>query len=55
MIARTFTVVAGAAFQIAGLYAGVVAFGPWNTLGIYAMGALASILQHRILTRRSSC
>ena len=55
MIARAVTVIGGATFQVAGLYAGIVAFGFWNTLGIYCMGALASILQHRILTRRNSC
>lgn len=52
--ARAFTVTTGLGLQLMGLYAIVVTFGAWTTLGLGVAGALAVVLQHAVL-RRTSC
>ena len=46
MIARAITFTAGLGLQLVGLYAAVVTFGALITLGLYAVGVLAVLLQH---------
>ena len=54
MIARALTVVAGLGLQLAGLYAVLATFGAGVTLGLYAVGALAVVLQH-VVAGRTPC
>ena len=51
---RAVTFATGLGLQIVGLYAAVVTFGALITLGLYAVGGLAVVLQHVIL-RRTTC
>jgi hypothetical protein len=51
---RALTVTAGLGLQLIGLYAAVVTFGVLITLGLYAVGGLAVVLQHIVL-RRTRC
>jgi hypothetical protein len=51
---RALTVTAGLGLQGMGLYAAVATFGAWITLGVYAVGALAVLLQVVVL-RGGSC
>ncbi len=44
-IARAITGATATALQFVGLYAAVVTFGAWTTLGLYAVGGLAVFLQ----------
>ena len=46
MIARVLTALTGVGLQLAGVYAAVATFGAWFTLGLYAVGVLAVVLQH---------
>ena len=48
---RALTVTAGLGLQGMGLYAAVATFGAWITLGVYAVGALAVLLQVVVLGR----
>jgi hypothetical protein len=41
----------GAVLQLLGLYAGIVTFGLWATLGAYAIGALTVVVQQAVLAR----
>ena len=54
MIARVITFTAGLGLQLVGLYAAVVTFGALITLGLYAVGVLAVLLQH-VALRGSTC
>ena len=51
---RALTFTAGLGLQGVGLYAAVVTFGAWVTVGLYAVGGLAVVLQHVVL-RRTTC
>ena len=53
-IAHAITIATGIGLQLVGLYAAAVTFGPWITLGLYAVGGLAVVLQQAVL-RRTSC
>ena len=53
-IAHAITIATGIGLQLLGLYAAAVTFGPWITLGLYAVGGLAVVLQQAVL-RRNSC
>ena len=53
-VARVLTFTMAFALQLAGLYAAVVTFGAWVTLGLYGTGGLAIVLQQAVL-RRTSC
>ena len=48
---RAITFATGLGLQIVGLYAAVVTFGALITLGLYAVGGLAVVLQHLVLGR----
>ena len=50
---RALTVTTGIGLQLFGLYAAVVTFGALITLGLYAVGGLAIVLQHIVLGRTS--
>ena len=50
-IARALTLSTGIGLQVLGLYAAVVTFGAWNTVGLYAIGGLAVVLHHVVLGR----
>lgn len=50
-ITTAFTLVMALGLQIVGLYAAVVTFGAWTTLGLYAVGGLAVVLQQAVLWR----
>jgi hypothetical protein len=54
-LARAVTVTTGFGLQLMGLYAAVVTFGAWITLGLYATGGIALGLQRVILGRARSC
>ena len=54
MIARAISFTAGLGLQLIGLYAAVVTFGALITLGLYAIGGLAVVLQH-VALRRTPC
>ena len=54
-IARAITGAAATALQLVGLYAAVVTFGAWTTLGLYSVGGLALLLQHVVLSRSTPC
>ena len=54
-IARAITGATATALQLVGLYAAVVTFGAWITLGLYTVGGLALLLQQVILTRSTPC
>ena len=54
-IARAIAVTVAVVLQLGGLYAGVVTFGVWMTLGLYSVGALTAVLQLVVLTRSTSC
>jgi hypothetical protein len=54
-VVRVITGVAGLGLQLAGLYALYVAFGAWLTLGLYAIGGLAIVLQQLVVRRMTSC
>jgi hypothetical protein len=51
---RALTVTTGMGLQCVGLYAAVATFGAWITVGLYAVGGLAVVLQHIVL-RRTRC
>jgi hypothetical protein len=53
-LARAITFTAGLGLQSVGLYAAVATFGAWVTVGLYAVGGLAIVLQH-ITRRRTPC
>ena len=53
-IAHAITIATGMGLQLVGLYAAAVTFGGWTTLGLYAVGGLAVLLQRAVL-RRTSC
>ena len=53
-IAHAITIAIGIGLQLVGLYAAAVTFGGWTTLGLYAIGGLAVVLQQAVL-RRTSC
>lgn len=54
-IVRTITGLAALGLQGGvGLYAVVATFGAWITVGLYAVGGLALVLQH-ITLRRTAC
>jgi hypothetical protein len=55
VVIRALTVTTGIGLQIFGLYAAVVTFGALITLGLYAVGGLAIVLQHVVLSRSTSC
>ena len=46
------SVTTGLGFQVLGLYAMWITFGTWMTLGVYAVGGLAVLLQRVIAERR---
>ena len=54
-IARGITVSTAVALQLAGLYATTITFGVWITLGLYAVGGLAIVLQQVVLSRSTPC
>jgi len=54
MIARALTVATGLGLQLAGVYAAVVTYGAGLTVGLYAVGGLAVVLQH-VGCRRAAC
>jgi len=54
-ITRIVTGIVATALQIGGLYAGIVTFGVWMTLGLYSVGVLTAVLQLVVLTRSTSC
>ena len=54
-IARGITVSTAVALQLAGLYAATITFGVWITVGLYAVGGLAIVLQHVVLARTPLC
>ena len=54
-IARGITVSTALAVQLAGLYATTITFGVWITLGLYAVGGLAIVLQQVVLSRTAPC
>jgi hypothetical protein len=54
-IARAITGATATALQLAGLYAAVVTFGVWTTLGLYTVGGLVLFLQQVILSRSTPC
>jgi hypothetical protein len=54
MIARAITFTAALGLQLIGLYAAVVTFGALITLGLYAVGVLAVLLQAPTV-RRTTC
>ena len=54
-IARTITATTAVGLQLVGLYAAVVTFGAWTTLGLYSVGGLALLLQHVIFSRSTPC
>jgi len=51
---RAITVTTGIGLQLLGVYAVAVTFGAWITVGLYAVGGLAVVLQQAVL-RRTSC
>ena len=54
-IARAITGATATALQLVGLYAAIVTFGAWMTLGLYTVGGLALLLQQVILSRSAPC
>ena len=54
-IARAITATTAVGLQLVGLYAAVVTFGGWASLGLYSVGGLALLLQHVILSRSTPC
>ena len=54
-IARGITVSTAVAVQLAGLYATTITFGVWITLGLYAVGGPAIVLQQVVLSRTTPC
>jgi hypothetical protein len=54
-IARAITGATATALQLVGLYAAVVTFGTWTTVGLYAVGGLVLFLQQVILSRSTPC
>ena len=51
LLTRAVTVTAGLGLHGMGLYAAVVTFGAWVTVGLDAVGGLAIVLQHIALGR----
>jgi len=54
-IARAITATTAVGLQLVGLYAAVVTFGGWITLGLYTVGGLALFVQQIILSRATPC
>ena len=50
---RALTFSAGLGLQGMCLYAAIATFGAWATVGLYAAGGLAVVLQHIVLWRAS--
>jgi len=50
-VTRAISCASGAVLQLLGLYAGIVTFGLWTTLGAYAIGALTVVVQQVVLAR----
>ena len=54
-IAHVLTLAIGGALQAIGVYASVLAFGGWTTLGLYTLGGLAALLLSLVAGRSASC
>jgi hypothetical protein len=52
-LTRAVAIAAALVFQILALYASVLTFGGWYALAIYAVGAIAVVLQHAVARRRA--
>ncbi len=50
-VSRAVCCATGALLQVLGLYAGIVTFGLWTTLGAYAIGALTVVIQQIVVAR----
>ncbi len=53
-VARALTSAIALGLQIAGLYAAFATFGAWITVGLYAVGGLATFLQYLVLRRATT-
>ena len=54
-IAHALTLAIGGSLQAVGVYASVLTFGGWTTLGLYTLGGLAALLLSLVARRNASC